>query len=545
MAAMTYSEYSALSDDERKTMFDNSSTEDRGKIWDMIIANDTNNKSMLDRVSEWGDDVWNGLWDKDSGNETVAKAKATLLSPEETLMQQPVLPPNSIPDDENAEIELTKSLDKILKDVDKTGALNGLEYIYNENSFDTENPEEPYPIFLGQTSRLLTQAHSVPGFAKENPRLIKALENVLANKNSSPAEKMSAAEIAEVEADLAKKLSVWRNLPQNIGKNISQGINKVSQFWDELTASKPTIPNSTPVPTINAAQQKLFSGTNIISKPDISALANFRGTGGYQSIDHPAMNITGPSSSIVKPIDQAPIDRRGARLIEEMGQGALPTKQNMGQNSLSTDIRIPRVIKELDQNNPKALSLVDSTPIKIPSQSPSLVDSTPIKIPSRVPSLVDSTPIAPQRKVTGTTGLENRRGFNPNSYDSKYNPELLDQIDRYRLQDKLITAYNQRGDMYPPQASNKAGGYQSVDHVPPIVTGNGIQPIAGHPSAIKGTVPLPNYSIPQPRSIDRNNPNAAPQRPGYKVVKDGNNNPVKSRNGFMWSKDYQHKMWEN
>ena len=68
------------------------------------------------------------------------------------------------------------------------------------------------------------------------------------------------------------------------------------------------------------------------------------------------------------------------------------------------------------------------------------------------------------------------------------------------------------------------------------VVPQGISMTAGHPSAMKGTVPLPNSSIPQPRSINRNNPNAVPHRPGYKVVRDGNNNPVKSGNGFMWSR---------
>ena len=40
-----------------------------------------------------------------------------------------------------------------------------------------------------------------------------------------------------------------------------------------------------------------------------------------------------------------------------------------------------------------------------------------------------------------------------------------------------------------------------------------------------------------------NNPNAAPQRPGYKVVKSSDGSPVKSGNGYAWTKDYQHSIW--
>ena len=170
-------------------------------------------------------------------------------------------------------------------------------------------------------------------------------------------------------------------------------------------------------------------------------------------------------------------------------------------------------------------------------------------IPPTVKGNNRATGLENRRGFTPTSmplnNLENRRGFDPNSYDSKYDPALLDRIDLY----KSSAAYDQRGNMYPPQANNKS------DIIPPLpfmerpdnmgVTPQGMVMTAGHPSAMAGTVPLPTSSVPQPRSIDRNNPNAAPQRPGYKVVKDGNNNPVKSGNGFMWSKDYQHKMWEN
>ena len=41
-----------------------------------------------------------------------------------------------------------------------------------------------------------------------------------------------------------------------------------------------------------------------------------------------------------------------------------------------------------------------------------------------------------------------------------------------------------------------------------------------------------------------NNPNAAPQRPGYKVVKSSDGSPVKSGNGYAWTKDYQHSIWK-
>jgi len=34
-----------------------------------------------------------------------------------------------------------------------------------------------------------------------------------------------------------------------------------------------------------------------------------------------------------------------------------------------------------------------------------------------------------------------------------------------------------------------------------------------------------------------------PQRQGYKVVKTTDGSPVKSGNGYMWTKDYQHEMW--
>jgi len=38
----------------------------------------------------------------------------------------------------------------------------------------------------------------------------------------------------------------------------------------------------------------------------------------------------------------------------------------------------------------------------------------------------------------------------------------------------------------------------------------------------------------------------APQRPGYKVVTSSNGNPVKAGGGgYVWSKDYQHPIWEN
>ena len=40
-----------------------------------------------------------------------------------------------------------------------------------------------------------------------------------------------------------------------------------------------------------------------------------------------------------------------------------------------------------------------------------------------------------------------------------------------------------------------------------------------------------------------NNPNAAPQRPGYNVVKSSDGSPVKSGNGYAWTKDYQHSIW--
>ena len=81
---------------------------------------------------------------------------------------------------------------------------------------------------------------------------------------------------------------------------------------------------------------------------------------------------------------------------------------------------------------------------------------------------------------------------------------------------------------------NTAGTEPSL--VPPMQT-------EGHPGAMVDTIPQARVSTPQPRVID--NPEAAPQRPGFNVVKDGSGNPVKSGNGFMWSKDYQHKMWEN
>jgi len=40
-----------------------------------------------------------------------------------------------------------------------------------------------------------------------------------------------------------------------------------------------------------------------------------------------------------------------------------------------------------------------------------------------------------------------------------------------------------------------------------------------------------------------NNPAAVPQRPGYNVVRSGDGSPVKSGNGYAWSKDYQHSIW--
>jgi len=97
-----------------------------------------------------------------------------------------------------------------------------------------------------------------------------------------------------------------------------------------------------------------------------------------------------------------------------------------------------------------------------------------------------------------------------------------------------------------------------VDKVLPTVLNNESMVVQNTPPAISPEVlygsnqPVP--AMPQNGGPDRggyanktrlpDNPNAAPQRPGYKVVKDGNNNPVKSGNGFMWSKDYQHPIWE-
>ena len=65
---------------------------------------------------------------------------------------------------------------------------------------------------------------------------------------------------------------------------------------------------------------------------------------------------------------------------------------------------------------------------------------------------------------------------------------------------------------------------------------------------------VPPVDMPQNGGPDRggypnkarlpNNANAAPQRPGYKVVKSGDGSPVKAGGGgYMWSKDYQHPIW--
>jgi len=64
---------------------------------------------------------------------------------------------------------------------------------------------------------------------------------------------------------------------------------------------------------------------------------------------------------------------------------------------------------------------------------------------------------------------------------------------------------------------------------------------------------VPPVDMPQNGGPDRggypnktrlpNNANAAPQRPGYNVVKSGDGSPVKSGNGYAWTKDYQHPIW--
>jgi len=73
------------------------------------------------------------------------------------------------------------------------------------------------------------------------------------------------------------------------------------------------------------------------------------------------------------------------------------------------------------------------------------------------------------------------------------------------------------------------------------------QPVTNAPVV----APLAANATNQPFSEDPNTMGlapvaTAPQRPGYKVVRSGNGEPVKAGGGgYVWSKDYQHPMWNN
>ena len=348
MATITYSQYIKLSKAERDSMFSNASAEDRKKIWDMIIANDKGNQSNLDRITSWGEEVWSDIWNEESGNDAIAKAKSTLLTPEE----------DSIID---RDIEL-KRISEVKNSLGQIGVSRTME---------------------DDTAKLGTpESLNEPGL---NP---------------------SFAYRAILDANSRGDMRLTPNNLQNVSNNLEnrRGFN----------------PNA-------------YKSVGYQSEEHVPPIVTGPSKMGYQSSDHIPPNVTGPVKMGYQSSDHIP--------------------PNVTGNGMQTEYPI--------------------TPSRVPGNK--VQPEYPIT-PSRVPG-------------------------------NRVQPE------------------------YPITPSR--------------VPGNRVQPIAGHPNVMAGTVPLPTSSIPQPRTIDNNNPNAEPQRPGYKVVKDGNNNPVKSGNGFMWSKDYQHKMWEN
>jgi len=170
-----------------------------------------------------------------------------------------------------------------------------------------------------------------------------------------------------------------------------------------------------------------------------------------------------------------------------------------------------------------AQAKVDMTPTITPEPINTAPNVTP-KAVNTVPTMEYTAPINADQRV-----IENLAELNGGS-----TPAIDPTV---RVPDQIINGLAPRAPVsaptdYPmgPTILINEGAGQEEDLTPQLVPDmpqNGGPDRGGYPNKTK----LPN------------NPNAAPQRPGYNVVKSSDGSPVKSGNGYAWTKDYQHSIW--
>ena len=170
-----------------------------------------------------------------------------------------------------------------------------------------------------------------------------------------------------------------------------------------------------------------------------------------------------------------------------------------------------------------ATAKLDMTPTITPEPINTAPNVTP-KAVNTVPTMEYTAPINADQRV-----IENLAELNGGS-----TPAIDPTV---RVPDQIINGLAPRAPVsaptdYPmgPTILINEGAGQEEDLTPQLVPDmpqNGGPDRGGYPNKTK----LPN------------NPNAAPQRPGYNVVKSSDGSPVKSGNGYAWTKDYQHSIW--